>query len=257
MKIYLIFIAALTATVSIGQDLRATDRLVDKINRTVPTDSISLLSISNQPNLTKVTGYFKGNVLQKSVATFRNTHTIITTYYKPLDSSFGHPVFVTETDSASRQSLIRIYCTDWQIEHSFIDNSKYDTVKGYASRVFQNSNFSGELGFARVDRAASKYTFTGKLTKSEQLPPGCGILAFALVQKFEVVSTNYPNYQEKNVLLIQPCPDFLPRGFFKQGASYEISVATNSGVTFDYSMFDSYKTDNSPRFWIREIKKIR
>jgi hypothetical protein len=42
---------------------------------------------------------------------------------------------------------------------------------------------------------------------------------FAVVQKFEVLETNYPMYKEKFVLIIQPCPEQGGKISFGQTAS--------------------------------------
>ena len=88
------------------------------------------------------------------------------------------------------------------------------------------------------------------------LPAGCGVFAFGHLQKFEVLSTDFPNYDKKFVLIIQPCPEFLGDNFFKDNKVYEVDVATNSGVTFGYVINNDYKNENLPTFWSRKIVKV-
>lgn len=104
---------------------------------------------------------------------------------------------------------------------------------------------------------SSKYTLKCKLIEQAPFPAGCGIFALALVHKFEVLETNYPGYTQKYVLMIQPCPEFIGRAFFKAKHNYKIFAATNSGVAFDYIVVNKYKKEQLPIFWSREIELIK
>lgn len=103
---------------------------------------------------------------------------------------------------------------------------------------------------------SSKYTFKCKLIECVPFPPGCGVIAWALVQKYEVLETNYPGYTNKYVLIIQPCPEFIGKEFFKKNHSYKILAATNSGVAFDYLVQNRYKMEKLPMFWCKKIEPI-
>ena len=80
-------------------------------------------------------------------------------------------------------------------------------------------------------------------------------MAFGHLQKFEVLSTDFPNYGKIFVLIIEPCPEFLGDNFFQDDKIYEVDVATNSGTTFGYSYFNNYEKENLPIFWRRKIVK--
>jgi hypothetical protein len=119
-----------------------------------------------------------------------------------------------------------------------------------------NSKFIGSSQIIDTSKAALTYQFRGKLVKAAPLPPGCGTIAWAVVQKFEVISTTFPDYNKKYVLIIQPCPEFLKERFFETGKTYDIDVATNSGVTFDYCLVNIYEKEKLPIFWARDIKRV-
>ena len=121
--------------------------------------------------------------------------------------------------------------------------------------ILSNSDYSTSVGFAMVDRKAKKYHFKVKLINAIPLPPNCGTIAFGHLQKFEVLSTDFKNYNKKFVLIIECCPEFLGETFFQNDKIYEIDVATNSGVTFSYSYFNNYEKEDLPIFWSRKIFK--
>ena len=75
------------------------------------------------------------------------------------------------------------------------------------------------------------------------MTPNCGREAFAIVHKYKVLSTDFPNYKQNYVLLIQTCPEFNGKIFFQKNKIYEIDVSTNSGVTFNYTIFNEYEKD--------------
>ena len=68
-----------------------------------------------------------------------------------------------------------------------------------------------------------------------------GEISWAIVQKFEVISTTFPGYNKKFVLIIQTCPEFLKKDFSRKGNIYNVDVATNSGVTFGYVVRNYYE----------------
>lgn len=41
--------------------------------------------------------------------------------------------------------------------------------------------------------------------------------------------------------------------FFQKNKIYEIDVSTNSGVTFNYTIFNEYEKDDLPIFWVEDI----
>ncbi|MDP2160199.1 MAG: hypothetical protein Q8K02_06935, partial [Flavobacterium sp.] len=79
--------------------------------------------------------------------------------------------------------------------------------------------------------------------------------AFAIVHRYKVIRTDFPNYNQKHVLLIQTCPEFFKDDFFQKNTIYEIDVSTNSGVTFDYVIYNNYDEVDLPIFWVEDIVK--
>ncbi len=101
------------------------------------------------------------------------------------------------------------------------------------------------------------YQFKARLTETAPRTPFCGNTAWAVVQKFEVVSTNLPGYKNKYVVVIQPCPEFLEKNFFKSNAVYDITVADSSAEKNHYSFTNSYEREHIPIFWSRGISKSK
>ncbi len=106
-------------------------------------------------------------------------------------------------------------------------------------------------------RVDTTYNFKARLTKAVQLTPFCGTIAWAIAQKFEVISTDFPGYKNKYVVVIQPCPEFLGKNFFKSNTVYNITVADSSGAKFGYSYTNIYQKENIPTFWSREINRSK
>lgn len=256
MKISLLFISTLFYVSTFSQPVKSIDSLVQIIDATYSTDSITILKSPNVATKPfQVTAFLKGDTLLKTIARFRNTSRLRFTYYEHIQKDYATPLYVKDVDTLTNEVLIEVYGKDNDHIKSTISKPLDEQETIYPSLVLQNSNFSGEIGFALVDRQAAKYKFRGRLVKAVPLTPGCGIFAWAIVQKFEIISTTFPGYDKKHVLIIQPCPEFLKKDFFRKGNIYDVDVATNSGVTFSYVMHNNYEKDNLPTFWTREIRK--
>ncbi|MBS1513147.1 MAG: hypothetical protein JST86_20085 [Bacteroidetes bacterium] len=160
-----------------------------------------------------------------------------------------------EFDSTTNEIFSEVYGSGYTIYKSQVIKPLDADEKKEPYRLLENADYSTPVGFAVVDRKAKKYHFKVKLIKALHLPAGCGYFAFGHLQKFEVLTTDYPNYNKKYVLIIQPCPEFLGDKFFQDGKIYEVDVATNSGVTFGYVINNDYKAENLPTFWSRNIIK--
>lgn len=111
-------------------------------------------------------------------------------------------------------------------------------------------------GFSQsVVEKVQDYKFIGRLVETVRMPPNCGSFAFAVVHKYEVLETNYPDYDKQYVLIIQTCPEFLKDNFFKKNKIYHIDVAIDSGAEFSYSLNNEYEKEDLPTFWTRKVKR--
>jgi hypothetical protein len=256
MRAILTFIFLLLGRSAFAQTIESIDSLIQIINQTANLDTIS---ISN-PKIAitkpvKVKAFLKGDTLLKTIASYANSSRQRITYYDYTYQGYSTPLYIKDIDSLTNDVWLEVFGKDNKVIKSTIVNPLDEHEKVQPSNVMQNANFSIEIGFALVDRKAEKYSFTGRLTETVPLTPGCGRLAWAIVQKFEVLRTTFPNYDEKYVLIIQACPEFLKKGFFQKDRIYELSVATNSGVTFPYSVINSYQNEKLPSFWTRQVKR--
>jgi len=106
-----------------------------------------------------------------------------------------------------------------------------------------------------VNTQDTVYHFKVRLTKALPRTPDCGYMAFALVQKFEVISTDFPNYNDRFILLIQPCPEFLGKNFFKTDNIYNVDAGKTSGETIGFTFTNTYDKEKLPILWSRKIIK--
>ena len=249
---FLLILILFTST-AFSQSIESIDNLVYEIDKTIFSDTITVLNSSRvDTKPIRVIAFLKDDILLKTIATYSNSSRLRFTYY---DKQENTPVYVKDIDSLTKDILLEVYGKNYDVYKSTITKplDKQEYIQPY--RVLQNANFSTEIGFALVDNQAKKYKLTGKLFETVQMPPDCGNIAWAIVHKFEVLRTTIPSYNKKYILIIQTCPEFLEDNFFQAREIYEIDIATNSGVTFDFSVINNYEKENLPTFWSREIKK--
>jgi hypothetical protein len=257
MKISFLFILTLFQVSTFSQTVKSIDKLICRVNHTKFSDSITIYDTTSRitkPN--KIIGYLSGDTLMKSVATFKNSSRIRVTYYSCEPDWSNKPLYVQEIDSISNGQLTEVYGYDFTTLKSNIIQPLNTQEFKEPYRLLKSSSYTTEIGFALVDRNAKKYHFKVKLIDAVPLTPGCGTIAWAIVQKFEVISTDFPNYGNRFVLIIETCPEFLETDFFQDDKIYEVDVATNSGVTFSYSYFNNYEKENLPIFWSRKTIKV-
>jgi hypothetical protein len=102
---------------------------------------------------------------------------------------------------------------------------------------------------------AQDHTLTGKLVcegENCELTPDCGIYAFALAFKFEIISTTYIT-QSKYMVAIIECPELLGPSFFKEGNVYDLILVPKSTENFEWTILNPYKTENLPTLWLSAI----
>jgi hypothetical protein len=102
----------------------------------------------------------------------------------------------------------------------------------------------------------TSYRIKATLIKAEKLSPDCGIIAWALAQRFKIIESDHP-YLKPNysAVLIQPCPELIGRNFFIAGSDYEITVSRNLAAPFGYSVINNFKR-NLFTFWIKSINPV-
>lgn len=249
---FLLILILLTST-AFSQSVESIDKLIYEIENTTFSDTITILDYPKVPTRPiKITAYLNGDALLKTVATYSNSSRLRFSYY---DKQQNIPVYVKDIDSLTKDVLLEVYGKNYDVFKSTIIKPLEEQESNQPYRVLQNANFSTEIGFSLVDNQSKKYKLTGKLVETVQMPPDCGNIAWAIVHKFEVLRTTIPSYNKKYILIIQTCPEFLEDNFFQAREIYEIDIATNSGVTFDFSVINNYEKENLPTFWSREIKK--
>lgn len=233
MKAYVLLISILPSVALSAQSVDSIGRLVHHIDKTRITDSFEVTKFSDKSPV-RLVAYLSGDTVLKTKVTFKNSARVRMGYYGRSKNLTDGPCYVREYDSVTGKQVTEVY--------------------GFDEHPYNNTDYAIELAVAKTERSGEKYHFTVRLEKALSHPPGCGIMAFALLQKFEVLKTDFPNYDKKYVLLIQQCPEFLGKNFFKTGKIYEVDVATTSGAPFDYIYGSNYKNEHLPTFWNRAIK---
>jgi len=256
MKISFLFIFTMVYVSTFSQTVKSIDELIYRVDHTKFTDSITIFDTTKSlTNPFQITAFLSGDKMMKTVARFKDLSRIRITYYRYENYWSCKPLYVKEFDSISNELLTEVYGFDYTVLKSDIKKPLNDEELKQPNRLLKNGDYSIKVGFALVDRKAEKYHFKVRLIHASPLPADCGYMAFAVLQKFEVITTDFPKYDNKFVLIIEPCPEFLGDKFFQDNKIYEVDVATNSGVTFGYSYYNNYEKEKLPIFWSRKIVK--
>jgi hypothetical protein len=115
----------------------------------------------------------------------------------------------------------------------------------------------GEAINAFVDTAdlnARKTIATLKLVEVQPLPPNCGILAFALAQKFEVIRGSN-SLAANQIVVIIPCPELYGEGFFKDGSYYQAELTNQNSAPFEYGVVSNYRNSNLKTYWAEKLER--
>jgi hypothetical protein len=261
MKIYLILILPLSSLSAICQTVESIDSFINQVCQTQFTDSVTMdFRSADTTHPFQVTSYFKNDTLLMTVGRFKNSSRLRFTYYEFVNEQYANVLCVRDIDSSKNKIILEVYGREGiGIPSNILKITTAEpleinsAVLEYPSRLLDYSNYSIRAMFALINRKATEYHFKGILKEEVPFPPPCGRVAFAIAQKFEVISTNFPNYKRKFVIIIKACPEGLKK-FFVKGKTYDLDVLTNSGVTFSYSIDNKYQKDDLPIFWAKEIK---
>ena len=94
-----------------------------------------------------------------------------------------------------------------------------------------------------------------RLLKAEKKPAGCGLFAWALTQKFEILESSSAILNPKDIiLLIEPCPEGLGNSFFIANHFYKVWIKNESDALFKYIVINNYVKEKLPSFWIQKIE---
>jgi hypothetical protein len=98
------------------------------------------------------------------------------------------------------------------------------------------------------------YNLKAKLINAKPTSPGCGIFAWAVGQKFEVIESNSYLKPGSTIIIIQPCPELLGANFLKNGSTYSIKMGRGNNAPFSFIVINDFEKDKFPIMWCREIK---
>ena len=122
--------------------------------------------------------------------------------------------------------------------------------------ILKHSNVSVKLQHKKIDNLAIKYKIKARLVEEVPLPPGCGVVAWATAFKFKLIESNLDSSNQE-IIIIFKCSGDYEKGFFKTKDVYSGEIATNSGVSFGYSLDNKYEKGNLATFWNRIIIRTK
>lgn len=107
-------------------------------------------------------------------------------------------------------------------------------------------------------RQDSLYEFKAKLTDNSFLTPDCGIIAFAVAKKFEIIESKNHDLTNKYVTIIIQCPELYGNNFFVNRKIYSIKAGLNNDASFGWAIVPSdYAKKKLPVFWASEINLLK
>ncbi len=259
MPLLLLFLFLVPATLC-AQTAERIDELVKATDHLHFTDTVTiddtLYDLAKKPER-EIVGLMSGDTVKKVIVRFKSSPRIREVYFGPFEDYQRKVMYVRDRDSTDGHILFELYAWNETFLRSDGLSPLYDDEKGKPSLAASRADYEISIKFRKVDRGAGKYDFTGKLVEEVKYPPGCGYIAWGLVHKFEVLQTNNPAYPNKYVLIIQTCPEFMGKDFFKKKQIYQIHAATNSGVTYGYVVINKYKKESLPIFWSRQTTLVK
>jgi hypothetical protein len=99
--------------------------------------------------------------------------------------------------------------------------------------------------------------FKGVLAEELFLTPPCDSANYSAVTfKFSVVQILDGNYANKEVLMIQPCPELKGEDFFSENTEYVIEAGMENKSNLNFQIFNYYKNSPLPKYWVISVVKI-
>ncbi|MFT3705538.1 MAG: hypothetical protein QM802_24425 [Agriterribacter sp.] len=77
---------------------------------------------------------------------------------------------------------------------------------------------------------------TGKIIGKSEMPPHCGIVAFATVIEFEVIELTGMSYANKRIGIIVTCPEFYKDNFFEKEKTYQVVFSDKNQADFEWAI---------------------
>ena len=236
-----------------SQDLKLLDDYISKIDHSIFTDTVRIDKI-HSGNRVSIQGFFIDDSVAKAIIQYPELNRTREVYFKSGINVLNSVFYVKEYDSKTRREYIHIKSWNNKILESRFSEEIKDGENHHPKNILEQSDLSTEIEFKRVDDQADKYSFSGILTEQVELPAYCGIIAWASAFKFKIKRTDFKTKEKHLIILIQ-CPRGREEKFFEVGKLYEGIMATNSGVTFGWSILNEYENEQLPTFWARTIEK--
>jgi len=253
MKKILALMLLLLSLNSFCQKSKELNDYVLKINQTIFTDTVSLEDVQLNQKVS-IQGFFKGDEVLKAKINFIDLNRSRVVYYKRGINLLNDVCLVIDYEMESGAELIKIESWDNKILKSRLKEVVHDDEKNNPKKILEHSDFTTVLEFKKIDDQAEKYEFSARLVDTLPLPAYCGTFAWASAYMFEIIETDFKT-EEKNVVIIITCPRERGEEFYESGKTYSGIIATNSGVTFSWSLSNNYENQNLPTFWARAIEK--
>lgn len=243
-----ILVFALFSIIVKGQTINQIDSLVNWIDSSVYTDTVVCYG-SDKSEYDSIIGYISNDTI-KMASVFLNKSNRLNIYYWKPYKLVNDLLFVSEIKGAKTAHYY--FWNDSLLISDYERYSEYDNA--YTNDIFEKfEGYLSNVEFQYIEDQAQKYIFVGRLVDVPKMTPHCGAFAFSRTFKFEVIESDYSNYDSKYVLINQPCPELYDDGFFVKNGKYRIYAATNDGAPFNYIVHNDYDED-TPIFWSRDIE---
>jgi hypothetical protein len=139
------------------------------------------------------------------------------------------------------------------LKHSLLVVGIILTLASFTS----SSNLLTRTTYNQIDSTGKDtvYEFTGRLVEPTYIGSSCASFNYAVIQKFEVLETNYPDNKYKFVLIIQPCPEQAGSDFFRANSVYKM-ITTKTIEQKGFLIQNMYSGEHLPKFWSRDTKRV-
>ena len=255
-RILIIFIGFILIQKAFGQEINYLQQYILKIDTAKNYNKVYLSDTINKEKV-NIVGFEKNDTLYKVELNFPNTNRKRIIYFRRGNYRFENVCLVKESNIQTNEIYINIEIWDNKIIKSYTKDVIDAKEKNDIEYIIKHYSYlEADLLFKSIDNRAEKYFLKGYLLEKLELPAGCGIFAFATAYKFRIIETDFKTRKKYIIVLIQ-CPREKGENFYKKGAIYQINLATNSGVPFEWSIYNKYEKQNLPTFWARQIEIIK
>lgn len=103
--------------------------------------------------------------------------------------------------------------------------------------------FAPMVVFGQDSAEGNQYQLKGNIIRTVRKAPHCGVMAWATVVEFEIITYSDSSYTKDSIGVIVRCPEFYKKGFFVVGDTYQVSLIDQNTANFSWSMLNEASLD--------------